>query len=122
MKIPEAQLNNLAANFAGKYVEQKWKHGNELDRQLVLNILAHGFVMGVRACEKLWAPRWYDKFFERSKFTKDRLETLLLKNSSAYMGAKKLETLQTAKLCLCRACFSIGFREGFNYENYMRHS
>jgi hypothetical protein len=113
----EADLNEMASNFAGGYVEHKWKSGDNLDRQFVLNIIAHGFSMGVREYEQWLYPKWYQCIFGNPRHLSDvEISKRTYRRARAYLKKHNLLFLSMPRLALARASFSIGFRGGMDYR------
>lgn len=110
-KMKEEQLNNKCATFAGKYIEAKFKGGSQVERNLVLNSLAHGMYMGVRFAEKTYTSFWF-KFLPKI-IDSEYIEKHGIKASNFYLKKKGYSKLQWHEQALIRASVSTGFREGF---------
>lgn len=109
-KISEAELTKQSVQFAGKYVEEKFKNGSLVEKSLVVNSLAHGFYIGARHQQKSRGSLWARIV---SHIVGDDLdEAHALKAANYYLKKKGYTKLEFAEQALIRACVATGFRNG----------
>ncbi len=137
VRLKDAELNQLSASFAGRYVEQKFARGGDIEKQQVLNYLAHGFYMGAREAEKklpdnsrsFWwwtfkAPKWAARGIgkENSLARAMWLDHESLKAANFYIKKQGFYKVIYTDQALVRATVSIGFKAGFNHLDVAEYS
>jgi hypothetical protein len=118
-RLNEAELNNESVKFAGKYVEQRFQNGRDVEKHLVLNCVAHGFYMGARHCETVTFRPQISLKRLLGVGNIDEPEEVWnesIKASNYYIAKKKYSKLSMGDLALVRATVSYGFREGCQWR------
>lgn len=117
--LSKAELNNVSARFAGAYIETAFRKGREVEKQLVLNCVAHGYYMGARNFEDiLLRPRWWRVLFgkPRGPLADVGLFHESVKAGRFYLKRKGYLKLAMADQSLILASVTYGFREGYSWR------
>lgn len=122
----EAELNEVAAQAAGRYITEKFKQGREIEKNLILNSYAHGFFMGARHCEATHNLGTFGIAWIKLKglFTGDYLpvyptmdddwiESHGIRAGNFYVKQMKYHRMNLLEQTLVRASIGMGFKKGF---------
>lgn len=115
IRLPEIDLTEKSVKYAGDYVNSKFKTGRDIEKNLVLNSLAHGFFTGARYVESCHnKPLW--KFWVKTKWSDEELVNQGIKASAYYLKKRfrKVDfmTFNLVKASNCNAfCDGVRFRE-----------
>lgn len=125
-RYKEADLNELSVNFAGQYIDEKFKSGRDVEKALVLNCIAHGFFMGARHAEDTDNLNTMKTAWIRFKglFTDDYLplypasdtkwiEKHADKAALYYIKKKRYERMSFGEKALIQSTVALGFKRGF---------
>lgn len=120
-KLPEVDVQNRAADFAGKYLDAHFKKGDDIARNIVLNSVAHGFWMGAKYFEKKSERSFLGIVFEK-KWTDEELNEESIKAAKYYLrkGTKSKYDMGTASLV--KACISHGFSNGLRWRELLERN
>lgn len=114
--MKEADLTSACVHYAGKYVDEKFKNGSVVEKNLVVNCLAHGFYMGRRFAEK-----GKNSILAAILFWNTGDEDWVMKHSikagKYYLKKTGYLKLEWAEQALIRSTVSTGFRAGFYHAN-----
>lgn len=112
-RIAEAEAQNFSVKFAGNYVLKKFKNGKDVEKHMVLNIVAHGHYMGIRFAEQLYSRRF---FKVTAPWDEEKLIEEANRAAKTYLVAKSYTRLNTYEQALIRASLSHGFKNGFRFR------
>ena len=123
-RLSEVKLQDLAVNFAGAYIEAKFKNGRDIEKSLILNTVAHGYYIGARRAEEIFAEKWWRIFSflipDPQEWRDTKIDQDAIKASKVYIRKKRYQKMSFGELALIRASLCTGFNAGFRKRLYER--